>query len=275
MSLKGTAKQTLAYLEAGGYDHPEGRRVEFAAELAASVAGTELLTPEALAALLEGPSRAESAVERTVEVTPERTQSAAHRLVHEEGREDLVLLNFASAKNAGGGFINGAKAQEEDLARASGLYPSLRAAPGYYDANRASTVSMLYTDHMIWSPRVPFFRVRNRSLLDHAFLASVITAPAPNAGHYLPRGGTRTELEACLRRRAGYVLALAEAKGQRNLLLGAWGCGVFRNEPRMVAEAFGHWLDHPRFAGSFAHVCFAILDKGGKTRAAFEIRFRS
>ena len=271
MSLKGTAKQTLAYLEAGGYDHPEGRRVEFGAELAAAVAGTQLLTPAQLAALLERPG-AEPRAPARLEVTPERTQAAARRLVVDEGVEDLVLLNFASAKNAGGGFINGAKAQEEDLARASGLYPCLRAAPGYYTANRAEEVGMLYTDHMIWSPRVPFFRVRNRSLLDHCFLASVITAPAPNAGVHLRREGSPEALSSCLRQRAGYVLALAQAKGHRNLLLGAWGCGVFRNQPAAVADAFASWLEHPRFRGSFERVCFAILDKPGHTRAAFEAR---
>jgi uncharacterized protein (TIGR02452 family) len=206
-------------------------------------------------------------------VTPESTQVAARRLVEDEGVEDLVLLNFASAKNAGGGFINGARAQEEDLARCSALYPCLRAAPDYYEANRDPDVDALYTDHMIWSPSVPFFRVQNRDLLDRAFMASVITAPAPNAGVHRQRGGGESEVADVLRRRAGYVLALAEARGHTNLLLGAWGCGVFRNDPERVADAFGCWLEDDRFAGRFAQVCFAILDRGGATRAAFERRF--
>ncbi|MEO0601399.1 MAG: TIGR02452 family protein, partial [Myxococcota bacterium] len=91
--------------------------------------------------------------------------------VQDEGRHDLVLLNFASARNPGGGFINGARAQEEDIARASGLYPCLLQAPVYYDANR-ETRSLLYTDHLTYSPRVPFVRERNRRLLETPFLAS-------------------------------------------------------------------------------------------------------
>ena len=95
----------------------------------------------------------------TIEVTAETTQHAARRLVESESVADLVLLNFASARNAGGGFINGAKAQEEDLCRCSGLYQCLISQRGYYDANRKQE-SALYTDHLIYSPNVPWFRTR-------------------------------------------------------------------------------------------------------------------
>src|SRR4029079_8799885 len=102
-----------------------------------------------------------SAPRAAIEVTDETTQIAARRLVESEGVTDLVLLNFASARNAGGGFINGAKAQEEDLCRCSGLYPCLMSQPGYYEANRNNR-SAIYTDHLIYSPQVPLFRARNR-----------------------------------------------------------------------------------------------------------------
>lgn len=275
MSLKGVAKQTLEIIERGGYESPSGVWVELGEAITAAVTQTETFTPNELRRLLaERPEIARSSESRPlIEVTGESTQTAAQRLVEEERVERLVLLNFASAKNAGGGFINGAKAQEEDLARCSALYPCLRAAPMYYEANRSPIVDALYTDHMIYSPEVPFFRVHGRELLERSFSASVITAPAPNAGVHRNRGGTRRSLEDALRRRAGYVLALAEARGHRQLLLGAWGCGVFRNDPNLVADAFGKWLAHERFAGSFDAVCFAILDRGGVTRAAFERRF--
>jgi len=54
-------------------------------------------------------------------VTDETTQVAAHRLIMKEGITNLVLLNFASGKHPGGGFLKGSKAQEEDLCRCSGL----------------------------------------------------------------------------------------------------------------------------------------------------------
>ncbi len=273
MSLKGIAKTTLAYLEAGGFETPDGVAVTFKSELLAAVEGTLLFTPDKLGSWLAEEHGAGQAP--GFHVTSETTQVAAHRLVHGEGVEDLVLLNFASARNAGGGFLNGAKAQEEDITRCSGLYPCLLTQPTYYQVNRAQE-SLLYTDHMIYSPSVPWFRTRSTNLLDHFFLASVITAPAPNAGEILRRDGAAgPEIEASLRRRAGMVLAVARKQGHRNLLLGAWGCGVFRNDPGLVADAFGKHLDGPAFRGQFDTVTFAVLDRS-KSRAtlqAFEDRF--
>ncbi len=122
------------------------------------------------------------------------------------------------------------------------MYPCLLQQPTYYEINR-SHASLLYTDHIIYAPKVPWFRTRSRELLESFFLASVITAPAPNAGQALGRDPTAgAKIEEALRRRAGYVLAVARDNGHRSLLLGAWGCGVFRNNPSMVADAFGQSL---------------------------------
>jgi uncharacterized protein (TIGR02452 family) len=275
MSLRGVAQQTLEIIERGGYTTEDGRFVELAADIESAISGTLLFTPRQLEALLFGREGDGEAARPLIEVTGELTQEAGRRLTLDEGCDDLVLLNFASAKNAGGGFINGAKAQEEDLARASALYPCLLEARGYYDANR-SCDHLVYTDHMIWSPDVPFFRVDARELLDQPFLASVITAPAPNAGALgrpWPAELAGITYEDALRKRAGKVLALAEERGHRTLLLGAWGCGVFRNDPELVADAFGQWLEGPRFAGSFDRVVFAVWDRKGVNTRAFERRF--
>jgi len=274
MSLRHLATQTLEILEAGGYRAPDGRWVELAEVQARAVAGSFVLTPERGAALLREASP--GGPPPIVEVTEERTQEAAWRLVVREGREHVVVLNFASARNPGGGFLNGAKAQEEDLARSSGLYPCLVGQELYYRSNREHD-SMLYTDHLIYSPGVPWFRTRSRELLDRVFLASVITAPAPNAGQALRRDpAAGPAIEAALRRRAGLVLALARAQGHRELVLGAWGCGVFMNDPGMVADAFAQWMASETFAGAFERVTFAIYDrsKGREVGTAFERRLR-
>ncbi|HKR21037.1 MAG TPA: TIGR02452 family protein, partial [Pyrinomonadaceae bacterium] len=225
MSLKGTATQTLDILDAGYFLAPDGRRVDIQPALTKAIEGTKLYTPDqALATLQTLPTSSHPA---KIEVTDETTQIAAGRLVESESVADLVLLNFASAMNQGGGFINGAKAQEEDLCRCSGLYPCLVAQPDYYKANR-NYGSSIYTDHLIYSPNVPWFRTRSRDQPDRLFLASVITAPAPNAGAVLARDpGASDEIEAALRRRAGFVLGVAADNGHRTILLGAWGCGVF------------------------------------------------
>ncbi|MCP4146427.1 MAG: TIGR02452 family protein, partial [bacterium] len=88
--------------------------------------------------------------------------------------------------------------------------------------------------------------------------------------------GASPEIEKTLRLRAGYVLAVARDNGHRSLLLGAWGCGVFRNNPTMVADAFGQWLDDPRFRGCFDHITFGIYDssKTKGTLNAFQERFK-
>lgn len=274
MSLKGIAKQTLEILEARQYTNSQGHTVGLGEALDAAVHHTRLYGPEDGAALFEQPGPVDAKAP-CIEVSDETTQMAARRLVEAEGCDDLVLLSFASARNPGGGFINGAKAQEEDLARCSGLYPCLLTQPGYYEANRREA-SLLYTDHLIHSPRVPWFRVRNRELLDRPFLASVITAPAPNAGQVLALDAQAGPvIEACLRQRAALVLGVARAQGHRRLLLGAWGCGVFRNDPRQVADAFGCWLADARFLGAFDRVVFAIHDGSAEksTLAAFRARF--
>ncbi|MCP4113573.1 MAG: TIGR02452 family protein [Desulfobacteraceae bacterium] len=51
--------------------------------------------------------------ETVIEVTTESTLEAAHRLIKEYNCNHIACLNFASAKNPGGGFSSGSQAQEE------------------------------------------------------------------------------------------------------------------------------------------------------------------
>jgi uncharacterized protein (TIGR02452 family) len=276
MLLQEIAQETLKILDAGFYVSQSGNIVDLRLEQEAAVTGTRLYTPAQTNELLSSLDPCEE-MQTVVEVTEETTQVAAYRLVREEGCSDLVLLNFASARKPGGGFLNGAAAQEEDLARCSGLYPCLLTQPAYYAANRAHS-SRLYTDHIIYSPKVPWFRTHSQNLLDDIFLASVITAPAPNAGSvYRNQRNARRVIEDTLRRRAALILAVARDQGHRSLLLGAWGCGVFRNDPHLVADAFGQWLSSPPFAGYFGRVAFAVYDpEPAQPRLrAFQMRFIS
>lgn len=265
MSLKGIARETLDVIESGYYTAPSGRIHQLREAIQHAVRGTRLYTPEALEALQIEPLPARGNGEPTISVTAESSQQAVKRL-YEEGCENVLVLNFASAKNPGGGFLNGAKAQEEDIARCSAIYPCLLEAEPFYLRNR-NYKNLLYTHNLIFSPRVPFFRVTSRTFVENPFFASVITAPAPNAGCYLkqyPEGVS--EIEACLRVRAGYVLSVAADNECRNLVLGAWGCGVFQNEPEMVASIFAECLSSKRFRGCFDEVVFAVYDKTHKSQ---------
>lgn len=270
LSLKQLATETLRIVESGAYPAPSGRSVEIGPEVRAAVERTVLYRPGDLEDLTH--SRGTAAP--SYEVTGETTAQAARRLF-ESGIEDVAALNFASAKNPGGGFLGGARAQEEDLARASALYTCLCTKREYYDAHRASS-SMLYTDRLIYSPRVPFFRDDGLALLETPFLVSILTSAAPNAGEALRRAPSCTaEIRAALHRRARTVLDVAAHRGHRVLVLGAWGCGVFRNDPRTVAGAFAHWLADARFAGAFERVVFAVYDRSAKRKnfEAFRERF--
>jgi uncharacterized protein (TIGR02452 family) len=275
MSLTGVAQETLAIVDRGTYVAPSGATVDVRAAIDAALQGTVLYGPDDVGALSLGSSllAPSSSSAPRIEVTGETTAQAARRLVEVERVAEVVALNFASAKNPGGGFLGGAKAQEEDLARCSALYACQLTQRAYYDANRAEA-SMLYTDHLIYSPGVPFFRDDRLELLDAPFLVSIITSPAPNAGEAARRGESR-RVRATLERRAGHVLAVAAAHGHRALVLGAWGCGVFRNDPREVAEVFATWLAHERFRGAFERIVFAVYDrgKGQPNLRAFEERF--
>ncbi|UYZ82230.1 TIGR02452 family protein [Moraxella bovis] len=173
-------------------------------------------------------------------------------------------------------FLSGAKAQEEDLCRSSGLYLCQLTQPDYYEINRKHK-SMLYTDHIIYSPAVPFFRVNKETLLDDIFTCSVITAPAPNAGVHLQRCPNDTKsIEETLIRRANYVLSVAKHQGHKIVVLGAWGCGVFKNDPVQVAKIFNDCLKQEKFKNFFDEIVFAIHDssKTLKVLTAFESEFK-
>ncbi|MFN3199947.1 MAG: TIGR02452 family protein [Bradymonadia bacterium] len=258
MSLRGVAKDTMHITDEGRYQNPEGEWVDISASVQHAIEDTCTYTPHEVMRLCDGPDR--PGQHPLVTFMDMRTQEAAWQLVTQMGVTDLALLSFASARNPSGGFLRGAKAQEEDLARCSALYRCVGPQREYYESNEACR-SMLYTDHIIYSPKVPFFRRKNRDLLSAPFEASVITAPAPNATQAMRRDpDCMPEVEQALRRRAAGVLAVAEAEGHRTVLLGAWGCGVFGCPPEMVAGIWGELLSSPRFAGAFDWVIFAVYE---------------
>ena len=258
MSLIEIAQETVRIAEQGAYVAPSGQTVSIREAVERAVRGTVLYRPADFARLEVPPAPGGPL---RVEVTPEKTGAAARRLNEHEGVERVLALNFASARNPGGGFLRGAKAQEEDLARCSALYPCLLTQPEYYDVNRAEP-SLLYTDHMIYSPGVPFFRSEKLELLERPFHLSLITAPAPNAGQVLrqePTAGPR--IRQVLHARALKVLRIAAQRGYRTLVLGAWGCGVFGNEPKDAVDAFSAALE--ALPGAFERVVFAVYERNG------------
>ena len=106
----------------------------------------------------------------------------------------------------------------------------------------------------------------------------MITAPAPNAGVFLQREPNgAAALAETLQRRVDYVLAVAKDQAQKNLVLGAWGCGVFRNPPEQVAAVFAQSLRQPEFADCFERIVFAVYDRspGKAVFKAFAAQFQA
>ncbi|NYI06832.1 TIGR02452 family protein [Allostreptomyces psammosilenae] len=262
----------------GHYVVPGTGTVSIRHALDAARAGTRSYAPDQLDALLATVTGTPAgAATGTVEVTGEDSLRAARRL-DASGARNIAVLNFASARNPGGGYVNGAKAQEEDVCRGALLHPCLLRAPDYYEAHRAVR-DPFYSHRVIHSPRVPVHRAADGTLLAQPPLVSFLTWPAPNAGVIARQLPERVhEVPDVLRQRAARVLAVAAHHGARQLVLGAWGCGVFRNDPRQVAAAFAEHLgpgSGGAFEGRFEHVVFAVLDRsaGQPTLAAFQRAF--
>lgn len=276
MDAKAIAQQTLSALDQGHYTAPDGSQVEFAALLAACIDGTQEYNPDELSRIRDQTLTNPGSVTTSYAVVNETTLEGAARLVGSQRYGRIGVLNFASAKRPGGGFLGGAISQEESLARSSGLYPSLLQCPEYYQYHRAQGAS-LYSDHMIYSPACPVLRDDAGGWLPRPYVVDFITSAAPNAGAVmLNESANRARIAPTLAERAGKVLALAAHRGCDALVLGAWGCGVFQNDPATVAAIFHDALrPDGGFGRRFHHVLFAVYDTSSQRRiySAFATRF--
>ena len=264
------SEETLKIIETGFYKIEE-KKVYLTELVESSIKDTKLIKPEEHQQIK--PSFPYYEVP-TIEVVNETTLQGAKRLNDTEKFKRIGVLNFASAKNAGGGFLGGSQAQEESLARNSALYVTLEKTPEYYDYHRKINRSLLYSDHMIYSANCPVFRLDDGTLLSEPYLIDFITSPAPNRGAILHNEPQSVEkIDALFSRRIEYMLRLAVDKGCDALVLGAWGCGVFRNPPQKVASLFAEkLLDNGEFSHAFKYISFSIPEnpKGDKNTLDFK-----
>ena len=245
------AQEVVEILRVGAYAAPSGRRVAIDGDVARARAGTVAYPP---GREVSAPAPAGHATRIRVERTT--TLDAARRLVGAGKRP--AALDFANATVPGGGFLVGALAQEEALCRASGLFACLRDDAMYaYHRERAD---VLYTDYVLYTPRVPVFRDEDGRLLEEPWPLAFLTSAAPLATLYRHGHPDRVpDLERAFRTRIPKVLGVAAEQGHAELVLGAWGCGEFGNDPAMVAACFRDALEGP-FRGVFTDVVFAIAD---------------
>ncbi len=259
MDRKAVAKETLRIMEQGYYEI-EGKKFDVCLDMESSIKRSFLLTPEQGEMLLKKYSVLENTTSKNCKSYVENISTVdAIRKLAEEGKDTIGVLNFASAKNPGGGFLNGAMAQEESLAASSTLYKTLTAHEEYYRNNRLET-SMIYTNHAIYSPDVVFFRDGRFRLIQPAVKASVLTLPAVNMGQVLLKGEDATQAKQAMRQRMKLALAIFAEQGAKHLVLGAYGCGVFRNDPELVAAWWKELLEEGMYQ-YFETIVYAVFDR--------------
>lgn len=179
-----------------------------------------------------------------MQIIIDEIDSVSAALKYSEQNKKCAVLNFASYKNPGGGFMGGSKAQEECLCHESFLYNVLEKNKEYYEWNNEHKNKALYLNRALYSQNIIFERNEEKAICD------VITCAAPNysaAKKYL--NISREENYSVLRSRTKYVLDIAFDNNVDTLILGAWGCGVFSQDPAEVAEIFKEYL-------SKTHKCF-------------------
>ena len=237
---------------AGFYVTREGHKVVWRDAVQAARAARVSVPPDAALPAHERKSFAET----IIQVSNETTLGAARRMV-EEGLRPLAL-NFANGVHPGGGFLTGARAQEEGLCRSSALYLTLVGDP-MYEAHRERPLPDS-SDWSIYSPDVPVFRTDDGIELSKPWPLSFITSAAP----YAPIIG-QPKSGALLRNRIDRVLAIASAHGYSSLVLGAWGCGAFANHPVRTALDFREALV-TKYRSAFSDIVFAISDWSAERR---------
>ena len=236
----------------GYYLDETGNKVELQGFVSAACVATRSLKPDASLPTAERTSFAET----RIRVSNETTLGASLQLV--QGGVKPLALNFANGIQPGGGFLRGARAQEEVLCRSSTLHQTLVDDP-MYETHRRREFSDS-TDWAIHSPDVPIFRKDDGTHLTDPWLLSFITCAAP----YAPDIG-QPEAGDLLQIRIHRVLEIARAFGHSSLVLGAWGCGAFHNDPKRTAIDFRDALEND-FAGAFSDVWFAISDWSAERR---------
>ena len=185
-------------------------------------------------------------------VSPKRTLEAAATYAY--AGKKVCILNFASATNPGGGVTRGSSAQEEAICRCSTLFPNLneREMWSIFYAPHRHQHNPLHNDDCIYTPGVMVFKSDTDypQLLpeDKWYSVNVVTCAAPNLrekpSNSMNSGDgdaavhiSRENLHALHEKRMRKVLEIAWRKGNEVLVLGAFGCGAFRNPPMVVAQA--------------------------------------
>lgn len=236
--------------------------------IAASRAGTVFYPADEYPEIKKAPGERPA----EISVTAERTLEAAKRLLKKHNGKRAAVLNFASATRPGGGVEKGSAAQEEAICRCTTLYPCLktdRLYSQFYSMHR-SLGDTRYTDACVYTPGIISLKSDTRFPEPvpegERFTVDVITCAAPNLrekpynsmnpGRGTPVKAGAAELLEIHRKRGAHILDIGAANGADVLVLGAFGCGAFRNDPNIVARAYKEII--PEYGKYFDEIVFAV-----------------
>ena len=205
---------------------------------------------------------AHTPTDHKTKITLECTDSVSAIFNHkDEGR--VCVLNFASFSNPGGMFLDGSSAQEESLCHESFLYNVLSRLYYWYEQNRTIKNRGLYQNRALYSPNIRFFHNGEETLSD------VITCACPSWGAASKNGVTPEENKNAVNSRVEFLLKTAAINHPDVLILGAYGCGAFKQNPVEVATIMNEWVNGT-FAHAFKHIVFAIPDETGENYQTFQ-----
>lgn len=190
---------------------------------------------------------------KDIELCADSTVDTAWRMSEKYEDKTIGILNFASSYNPGGGFMKGSMAQEEALCHASTLYVQLLGCEKLYKENKRAH-SKTYTDNMAFS-KTQFFMDSTGTCRPKPITCDVVTSAAVNLN--AARRFRGSDIKVIMKRRMTKVIKLFASKGTKVLILGAFGCGVFGNDPNMIAHIWKDILDD--YGGQFDKIVFSIL----------------
>ena len=261
-------EETMHICRRGGYIAPSGAEVKLPD------------TGEVLKASVfyQNPPRVDSVtpVESSVcDAVNDDCIEVARKLVEEGYRP--IMLNMANRHTPGGGVLNGARAQEESLFRQSNLCVSLY----QYDEYHAGLLGLPLGNGRypmdrdtggIYSGRVMFFRTSSRqgdALVETPFECAVVSVAAINRPDLTSYGTLVPWAAAATKTKIRTMLRIGLLHGHDAIVLGAWGCGAFRNPPEHMAQLFHEVLREPEFAGKYRVVRFAVIEDHNSRHSNF------
>jgi len=266
-SLTDVAEDTLQCLERGSYI-PRGKRAIKLETLQPAITGSQLYKEDAY----EWTEWQVSPEERPFKETKMIVSGLSVLECIHTLKNPAMVLNFASSRNPGGGFQKGSQAQEESLVRSSGLYPCLcqfRDDMYHYHKQLSDPMN---SHRMIFSPSVPFFKNDRGNYVDPYVSVSILSSPAVNAKMVLQAGGSKSTILMHMHERMRRILMVTLKKGFNIVVLGAYGCGVFKNEAADIAYLW-YKLLKTEFVCCFEEVYFPCADNLSNLHA-FEAVFR-